>query len=103
MPSGIRARLEPRNMYSNHSKPHQWVQRWRTCDVQHSDVRESIPNTMSQQAQVWICNVFESGQAILSGMVQGVEDPTEIWNVYLVYEGLTSDNDHVANGGGSQV
>ncbi len=43
---------------------------------------------------------FESGQAILSGMVQGVEDPTEIWNVYLVYEGLTSDNDHVANGGG---
>jgi len=43
---------------------------------------------------------FESGQAILSGMVQGVEDPTEIWNVYLVYEGLTSDNEHVANGGG---
>ena len=43
---------------------------------------------------------FESGQAILSGTVQGVEDPTELWNVYLVYEGMTSDDAHVANGGG---
>lgn len=43
---------------------------------------------------------FESGQAILSGTVEGVTDPSEQWNVFLVYEGLTSDNDHVAGGGG---
>ena len=43
---------------------------------------------------------FESGQAILSGTVQGVADPNEQWNVHIVYEGQTTDDDHVANGGG---
>ena len=43
---------------------------------------------------------FESGEAILSGTVAGVADPTEIWHIFIAYEGLTSDNEHVANGGG---
>ncbi|MBL6619379.1 MAG: hypothetical protein ISP54_03375, partial [Flavobacteriales bacterium] len=43
---------------------------------------------------------FESGEAILSGTVAGVADPSEIWHIFIAYEGLTSDNDHVANGGG---
>ena len=43
---------------------------------------------------------FESGQAILSGTVEGVSDPSEQWNVFIVYEGQTTDDEHVANGGG---
>lgn len=43
---------------------------------------------------------YQSGQAILSGTVQGVTDPTEQWEVFVVYEGLISDDEHAANGGG---
>ena len=43
---------------------------------------------------------FASGQAILSGTVQGVNDASEQWNVFLVYENMVSDDDHVNGGGG---
>lgn len=42
----------------------------------------------------------EQGIAILSGVVQGVEDPSEEWKVFAVYGGETSGADWVANGGG---
>ena len=35
----------------------------------------------------------EKGIAILSGVVQGVEDPSEEWKVFAVYEGETSGAD----------
>ena len=42
----------------------------------------------------------EKGIAILSGVVQGVEDFSEEWKVFAVYEGETSGADWQANGGG---
>ena len=43
---------------------------------------------------------YENGKAILHGTVQGVADPAEQWEVFIVYEGETTDDAHVAGGGG---
>ena len=43
---------------------------------------------------------YENGKAILHGTVQGVSDPAEQWEVFIVYEGETTDDAHVAGGGG---